>query len=203
MSNALGQTVRSFGRFIRTPWFAAAVPILTLIYGVGDHYGFWDYARGRTAIIRSLDRLASGEGYPVSFIQQSDPDFYPLYRFIKQRTTNRDISTPMLAGRRSITITRLGGGERVIPTPREFPKTVIVPMESPVLFVYDLSESSSPRSAYAQVATLRKIDEWIKATRETELMWVTVVLVNFLAVAMAFIDKPHSSSTDGNEEESR
>ena len=64
MANALGQTVRSFGRFIRTPWFAAAVPILTLIYGVGDHYGFWDYARGRTAIIRSLDRLASGEGYP-------------------------------------------------------------------------------------------------------------------------------------------
>jgi hypothetical protein len=193
-SQAFGRVFRPIARFIRKHWLAGIVPALAIAYGAGDHNALWDRVSGRAALKQSLDRLASGDGYPVSFIQRSDADFDLLYRFILARTRNRDISAQMFVHRRPMTITRLGGGERVIPTPREFPKTIIVPMESPVLFAYDLSDVLSPGSAYAQATTLHEIDDWIKANRETERLWVTVVGLGLLTIATSIREKTRSSS---------
>jgi hypothetical protein len=169
--------------FLRQHWIALSIPIISLVYGIGDHNGAWDRVWGRTDLMRSVERLASGEG-PTAFFRPNDPGFDRLWQFISSRTTNPDVVRRSTEHERPALITRLGGGERVIPTPPEFPKAIVVPRESPVLFVYDLTSSAGPRTEYAQVATLDDLDEWIRESRDTERTIVNVVLINILALAL-------------------
>jgi len=69
----------------RLAYFAtpSLVPLITVLYGVGDHlHWWWDDLTGRTAALSGWDRLIHGNGYPETFIYNDEAEFAPLAEII-------------------------------------------------------------------------------------------------------------------------
>jgi hypothetical protein len=62
-----------------------SVPLIGIIYSIGENFKIWDKISGRDKAIKGINRLRSGAGYPVCFIYNDKQDleiFDALYRRI-------------------------------------------------------------------------------------------------------------------------
>jgi hypothetical protein len=175
--------------FVCRHWLALAIPLVGLVYGVGDSRGWWDWFSGRSEINRAIQRLASQDGFPVAFIYAEDHDFARIERFISERTQNPEVRRRFKSGQRPSMITRAGGGERIIPVPKEWPKFIAVPAESPILYSYDAKPPNQIGSDIEWAGTLEEARSWIERWRSSERMWISIVLTAALSIALVIHEK--------------
>lgn len=63
-------------------------PSATLIFALGEQFGWWDELTGRSKALEGLEQLNSAEGCPKTFIRRDEDEalFFALERRISQRT---------------------------------------------------------------------------------------------------------------------
>ena len=85
------------------------IPLVAIIYGLGDYLNWWDNLSGRTGAISGYNRLASNEGSPKILIYDNEPDFHRLYQFLKNRITAQEFISLDENNKRPNVIARAGG----------------------------------------------------------------------------------------------
>ena len=158
----------------------AIVPLLSILYGLADTYGWTDRLTGRTQAIAGLHRLTHGNGYPVTFITANETEFCPLIRYINKNSRN-----PQIGINNSITnpstITIDGGLTRKGPTPVEWPVNVDTPESSHILVIYGQDPNNSGGMA-TWAGSVLEVRQWIESSRNRERFWVSVFAVSFLSI---------------------
>ena len=169
-------------RFARTHTLALSVPVLSILYGLGDHYAWWDRLRGRTHLAHALERLADPKYFPTSFVYQGDEDFDRLEAFLTAHSTNPVVEARSLGSGPTL-IVRVGAADRAIPGPPGWPRFVTVASDAPIVYFYDAAPKQLGKD-HAWVGTLAEARSWIDEGRNWERMLVGVVLINVLTLAL-------------------
>ncbi len=165
------------------------IPVLSLVYGVGDYSGWWDAVFGRAALAGTVERLASSSGYPVAFVFDEDPGYRRLEHFLSARTSNTEVKRRESLRERPKLITRVGGSDAAIQVPKGWPKFVAVNAESPIVYSYDAVAPNVIGADIQWVATIRQARDWIQSQRDTERVLVNIVLISVLSIALVVYEE--------------
>ncbi|HMH32464.1 MAG TPA: hypothetical protein VK543_05510 [Puia sp.] len=88
------------------------IPVLSIIYGIGEYEGWWDILSGRQTILDSYDRLLNGNGFPKACIYQGEKEFKKLKNYLEKRTSNPRVKALVDSALEPVLITVDGGGAR-------------------------------------------------------------------------------------------
>lgn len=187
-----------------------SILLVTIVYGSGDYFGWWDRMSGRSAAIEGYNIL-SNKSVPILSKKYHQVYFSSLTRVITQKTKNhkireriRDKEFPMLLTRIGAPIKPMHGD----PLPERFSNPDYVPDSLPVVYVYfdeniDLhSENlnskspgdllmSVPVQSIEPIGTLSDLRRWIEEARNRERFVASIVLIgllSFVAFWNDFID---------------
>lgn len=180
------------------------VPVMALIYGIGDNFKWWDSVTGRTAALAGWRRLATVGRRPTIIVCRDDPEFHYLHKFIIQNTENNEVITRQQTGTKSTCIVRVGGSLQPYVgkggLPEHYPDPRFVPESAPVLFVYNYSpEEFRLRSAFHKdnvlpIGSLGDIRRWIQQHRNQERFTATTILIGVLSIVVTIIELTRSRS---------
>jgi hypothetical protein len=169
------------------------VPLLSIVYGIGDYASWWDNLRGRKLALQGVNRLASPSNYPDIIIFNDETEFKYLYSFIISKTENQDVLRLNRKGIKPTAIVRVGGtlkpdvGDNL---PDGWPNPKFVPDSSPVVLAYNYSKP--PRAIKSEnfkpVSNLGEVRQWISDSRNSERFFVATILIGILSVVIVFLD---------------
>ena len=164
-------------------FFSLMVPIVTLLYEIGDRKGWWDRWRGRYLLLSGLERIQSPKGYPTVVILEGEPEFKKMADYLIERSQNRQLRFLREANKLPTGITRLGGGEVKTPIPAGWPPATFVPDSSPIVLIYGTKDDKL-RGEINRAASIQEVKDWVESEKRIERFWVTVILINMLALAV-------------------
>ncbi len=138
------------------------IPCLSIFYGLGERYNWWDKLTGREILLECQARLSSADGYPKQYIFESqEPEkFKILEKFIEDNTKNPRVRELNAKNKKPSTITVDGGGIKLWSTPEEWPTTKRVPQQAQIMFVYAINQRTE------------KGMEWIEPLDDKHVFWV-------------------------------
>ena len=71
------------------------MPVLMLLFALGEQFGWWDKLTGRAAAKTGLERFRSAEGYPKTWIYKDRMEdrkiFEALEKRINQKTSSETV----------------------------------------------------------------------------------------------------------------
>lgn len=186
------KTVRRRIRLI----LAWTVAVVTLVYGSGDYFGWWDGMSGRADASKGVARMGSTRGLGETLLCSGDHEFHALWRFILRRSENPEISKLAVQNIVPDCMTSVGGGEQIVPLPPEWPQSARLVGHSPVIVMYNAERTPkggyrgrNGKSAYTHwAARLDDISRWINESRENERFIVMTVVLGLLSIALLVFD---------------
>jgi len=166
------------------------IPLLSIIYGFGEIYHWWDILSGRQNILLCYERLSSGKGYPKSWIFEGENDFEDLKNYIQDRTKNSQIHQLKLQGKEPSLISVDGGGFIKWSVPKDWPISTKVPPESQILFIYGTFEKdkSMNHGKTTWVGSLNELNGWLNEDLEKQRFWVTIFLISILSLLFGLLE---------------
>ena len=168
-----------------------SIPLIAIIYGVGDYFDWWDNLFGRTAALSGYNRLSSNEGYPKIIIFRDESEFKGLYQFLKSRISAKEFINLKEDKKVPDVIVRVGGAlghELQKQLPPEWSNVTYVPDTLPICFTYGVSrETGDMKGSGFKVCSLGDLRRWIEESRETERFWVTTILIGVLSVSLILL----------------
>jgi len=169
-----------------------SIPVIALIYGLGDYLNWWDSLSGRSAALSGYDRLSSNEGYPKIFVFRNEPEFKGLYQFLRSRISAKEFINLKEEEKVPSLIARVGGTlghELQSQLPPTWPNVRYVPDTLPIVFIYGVSkETSKTEGTGYMVCSLGDLRRWIEKSRETERFWVTTILIGGLSISLILLE---------------
>lgn len=179
------KTLRLFGIFL--------VPMLTIIYGLGEINHWWDILSGRQKLLYSYERLSSGNGFPISWIYENEFEFKPLRNFIESKTKNSQIKQLKSQGIEPSLITIDGGGIVKWPVPENWPKALKVPPETQIMFLYGSINKNKgiDKGKATWVGSLNEFSGWLNSDVEKQRFLVTIFLINMLVIIFGLLEFYH------------
>jgi hypothetical protein len=162
------------------------VPILSILYGIADTFGWTDYLTGRTLATTGLYRLTHGNGYPETIIYHDEKEFRAMRYFIDRYTRhpqvaiNNKIQPPSL-------ISVDGGLTRRGQTPPEWPVNVDTPESAQIMYIYG-QEKGKGGGAATWVGSILEMRQWIEESRNKERFWVAVVMISILSIWFGIVE---------------
>lgn len=178
----------------------AIVPVLTLLYGFGEHFSWWDKLSGRTAALAGWQRLMSNKGYPVSWIYSDEPEFLPLEKIINRWTTSHEAVPVIGAGIHPSLISRSDIQTLTTKVPENWPNPTFVPDTVPVMFLYNVTREGG-QGKVARIGSLGDIRRWIDESRNQERFYVSTVLLSLLSIGVAIIGATRAREQHGSKGE--
>jgi hypothetical protein len=175
--------------------FAVSIPSLGIIYGYGDHVGWWDNLFGRRTALIALEKLSTAKGVPDILLYDDQAGFKPLWKFILRGSVNDYLRELAKQGKQPNCIVRIGMiDEPAIGTalPPDTPVSGRAPETTPLLAVYGYARypakenESSGKANYA--CTLGDLRKWIDDSRNRERFCVTVLLIGILSIVLIILD---------------
>lgn len=164
------------------------VPVLTVIYAIGDFSGWWDWITGRDKLEKAYERLACGEGYPVSWIYDDDEEFEKVENFLGKRTKNPKLRVVLDQGHRPSLITFGFAGALEGPKPEDWPRNRFIPDTTPIVFVFGVTKGEDKQKGkLTWAASIAEFRRWIDEHRQTERFVVTVALIGTLSLLVAVL----------------
>jgi hypothetical protein len=169
------------------------VPIVSLIYAVGDYSNWWDKLSGRTAALEGVQRLASPRNYPDIIIFDDEAEFKNLFSYIISKTDNKEVIHLYRKGIFPTAILRVGGtlkpdvGDNL---PDGWPNPKFAPASSPIGFAYGHSRPPGKLdgSNLKPIGSLGDLRQWINDSRNRERFILASVLIGVLSLTVAFLD---------------
>lgn len=180
------------------------VPVMALVYGIGDNFKWWDSVRGRTAALVGWRRLATQGPVPRMVVCEDDPEFCYLHKFIIDNTENNEVIKRHHNGIKPTCILRVGGwlqadiGKGGLP--EDYPDPRFIPESAPILFVYNYSpdeirlKSTVHGDKVLPIGSLGDIRRWIQQHRNQERFVVTTILIGILSIVVTIIELTRSKS---------
>jgi hypothetical protein len=165
------------------------VPVLSLIYGLGDYCNLWDHLSGRKVAMDGYHRLSQLFGPSGLIIKQGEPEYSAVYRILVKHTANEAVQVFHRSGERPHSITRVGGpigSDLAKQIPEGWPDVRFVPGTLPLIFVYG-DPRKGPGKAF-RVGTLDELREWLAKSKATERFVVTTILIGLLSVILALLN---------------
>ncbi len=170
------------------------VPILTILYGCGDYFGFWDVLSGRTNALTSYNRLSSTKGYPEIYIKDSNKEFPKLYKFLIKHIQEPSIQNLNKQGLMPKAIVRLGGTmghELKKQMPPDYPDVRFVSDTLPILFIYEYTREKDNAIRACSLGDLKNL---IEKLRNRENFLVLTLLLGLLSIIVAVLEIKEKSS---------
>jgi hypothetical protein len=197
----------------------ASIPVLSIVYGLGNHLSWWDTLQGLTNLEAFHARLESSKGIPTASISNLEDGFNRLINYISDRTNNENISKRRRSGEEPIVVVRLGGTLKPYVGkgyPVELPNPNYVPNTLSIVFVYNIDipadglanrqlkpEDFSFRLEDMEVAcSLRDLREWITESRARRHFWFSILLMNAVAILLGLIELFHKKEAGSLESSS-
>jgi hypothetical protein len=180
-------------RWVRT-LLPLLVPALSVIYGVGEFFQWWDVLSGRQNARAAYERFASNKNYPTIIINDDEPEFERLYQFIIKRTAAEEVKKFNSEKAFPYAIVRFGGtmGHEIEKDlPKGWPSPRFVPETSPIAFLYE-KISRDEKVPVFRVSSLGEIKRWTEESKETERFWVATVLIGLLSVVVVVLEQSRS-----------
>ena len=162
------------------------VPLLSILYGLADTFGWTDYFTGRALATAGLYRLKHGNGYPETYIYPAEKEFRAMRPFIDRNTRNPQVAINNKIQPPSV-ISVDGGLTRRGPTPPEWPINVDTPESAQIMYIYG-QERGKGRGTATWVASILEMRQWIETSRNRERFWVTVVMISILSAWIGIIE---------------
>lgn len=160
------------------------IPVLTIIYGLGDYFNWWDDLKGRTAAIQGWDRLIHGSGYPNSWIYHDEPEFRALEKIINPRTKNPKLQAIIKEGIHPSLITIDGGRTQKANIPEEWPFSTFTPDTALILYVYGITREGG-EGKLTWGCSAGELMRWIDEHRNKERFYFSTILISILAIWIA------------------
>ncbi len=176
---------------------SVAAPVVGLIYGVGEHFGWWDRLTGRNAALEAIERLGSVTGYPEGWIFNDQVDarhFRALERRMARKTTQERVSRVLGDGHAPSLIV-MGGNPVAIggvePTWEQSAR-LFYSENHPVMMAFGLArpqdgEPDSQHGKICKACTLGELRRWVQAEAEKRRFWVETLMVGLLSIAVALL----------------
>jgi hypothetical protein len=70
-------------------------PLVTLVFALGEQFGWWDKLTGRSKALEGLERLYSAEGYPKTYIRKDKDEDEAVFRALERRISPRTSDEPI------------------------------------------------------------------------------------------------------------
>ena len=172
------------------------VALLTLSYGVGDHFGLWDALTARTAAARGVVKMGSARGLGETLLCSPDSEFSATLAFIIRRSESPESAKLAAGGVQADCMTSISGSGQVLPLPPEWPASARLAPHSPVVVMYNVERA--PEGGYRGrhgnlvkahwAARLDDISGWIDRDRNNERFTVTTAVLGLLSVTLLLIE---------------
>lgn len=162
------------------------IPILTIVYGIGDYEGWWDKISGRTDALAGWNKLLNGDGYPKAWIYQDEKEFKPLKRIINHNTINPKLRKILDEGYEPTIIVIDGGLAQKELVPKDFPQSIFVPDSAYIMYLFETFPKSG-KGKGTWVGSARDLRLWIDEDRNRERFLVSTVFLSVLAIWMAVV----------------
>jgi len=174
---------------------AVSILILGLLYGSGDHLGWWDKLTGRRTAFIALEKLSTAKGVPDILLYDDQAGFRGLWKHILRGSVNDYLRELAKQGKQPNCIVRIG----MIETPAvgtEIPLGMPVsgraPDTTPLLVVYGYArypaKGDEPPAKANYACTLGDVRKWIDDGRNRERFIVATVLIGILSIVVILLD---------------
>jgi hypothetical protein len=165
-------------------------PLITLIFGLGEYFKWWDNLSGRSKALLGFDRLQSVTGFPRGFLyndEQDKPIFKAVERRIAQNTRDQNLRQILAEGHRISLITVVGEAQAIRGVPQDWKQEArcFYPAEQPVLVGFNVSRQGSDQSQPGQgirACTLGDLRDWLNEEKEQRKFWVGTVATSCLSI---------------------
>jgi hypothetical protein len=168
--------------------FIYSIPLLSLLYGIGDYQKWWDVLSGRQLAESGIERLATGEGYPKSWIYSRDKEFGGLLTVINYGTKNQAFRDRLRKGIRPSLITFTAAQRQKINVPSDWPSFYELSPSALVLCCYGESKGKFKKEDAIWVGSISEVNRWVDSHRNRERFWVTTILLGLLSLLVAFFE---------------
>ena len=166
------------------------VPLVSLLFALGEKFEWWDTLTGRTAAKKGMERFYSVGGYPKTWIYRDRIEdkaiFNALERRINHRTSNETVRRLVRQGNRPRIIT-VGGMPFQITGLEPGMKSSVYSEVHPILYIYPIESSEEGKGKAAQVATLGELSQWLENEQANRRFWIVSVLIGLLSLLVLFI----------------
>ena len=177
------------------------IPLIAILYGVGNTFGVWDNISGRTDTIIGLNKMLNGDGYPEAWIYYNESEFEPLIKRIKKHTYNPKLKDTFKQNYFYYQIAVDGSLARKPKVPDSYPQKLFIPSNSYILVLFkeisnDFLDSLTTGKelhtfeGYAEWACrAEELRLWIQDERNIERFWISVVLISALTIFISLKKK--------------
>jgi hypothetical protein len=180
-----------------------AAPIITLIFSLGEFFGWWDCLSGRKKAIEGFDRLRFAHGFPKGFVYDDDQDreiFDALVKCISKNTRDEALRKMLDKGKRPSVIVVIGQPQPIIgiPTDWEQPARFFYPSEQPIMMGFNWARSNAESidgnqsATVCRVGTISDLREWIDKEKEQRKFWIGTVVVSFISLYIRWLSSTSS-----------
>ena len=177
------------------PILLLIAPLATLVFALGEQFGWWDRLTGRSKALEGLERLYSAEGYPKTHIQRDEDRaiFHALERRISPRTSDELMKKRMAEGIVPNAITVVGRPFEVTGLEPRMKSFVYADIH-PVVYLYSFEDQNRKHEKVAQVTTLGELTKWLDNEKTDRRFWVVSLIVGILSIVMLFLTSTTGSS---------
>jgi len=169
-------------------FIAITISILSITFGIGDYYGWWDHLSGRSDVLVSHDRLSSAKVDPGIFIYDSEKVFHNLYSFIIKRTqkqTLKKLHKKNIKPEFLVRTSRTAGQKSKNKLQTDYSAAHISPDSLPILFAYNFS---GEKHKAVRVCLLSDLTRWVEESRNQERLIFFITIVSVLSITIAVVD---------------
>jgi len=190
-------TFHGFLRIVTRPEviLSVAVPVIGLLYAIGEYSGIWDRLSGREQALTGLQRLESATGYPRSWIyaRGTDPGvFNALFARVKNLVSKKTASALKQAGLKPLLITVGGAPLQLSALPPEWEQKDRAYYSSghPVLVIYGsfIDDQGGISDGKAErVCSLGELTEKLEREKANWRFYVGTLMMALLSVALIIL----------------
>ena len=166
------------------------VSLVSLVFALGEQFGWWDELTGRAIAKIGVARLYSAEGYPKTWIYSDRSEdqavFDALEKRINRHTSNKTVRNLASQGNRPWLIT-VGGSPFQLKDLKPGWKSAVYSDVHPVMYIYKVEGSEMGNGKAARVATLGELSKWLENEQANRRFWVISVLIGILSLVVLTI----------------
>lgn len=167
------------------------IPIITLVYSLGEYWKWWDYITSRAKAIDGYKRLKSAEGFPKTWIYKDKKEDYKIFnallKRISKRTNNKNIIS-LKAQKITPTLITIGGVPIIIEGLEPNMKNSVYADIHPVLFIYGVHSSDQhSKGKAAEACNLGDLEKWIEDEKVARRYWIITIIVGLLSLILIYI----------------
>jgi hypothetical protein len=196
----MSHTKKTFRKRMHT-WMkimAFLIPVLTVFYGIGDEFKWWDNLRGRTAVLKAVERLSSPTT-PDVVIFDDDPPFKSVEKLIRRKAEYPKVLQRYKNGESPNLVVRQGEtlGANIGKRNPGWPDETFAPDSSIIVFAFHYSKAQyvadnlshqTVQGEWEPACRLGDLKRWVDEGRQRERFWVAIIATSLLSLIVATLD---------------